>query len=88
LDCQFRGRKKGVVKEDMQFVGIHLLVEVLSSRKEVSDSVRVTWDVGQFIVKVLQVLDPAGLSASNLLWLAEILKVLVVGVDLNRMCSS
>jgi hypothetical protein len=36
----------------------------------------------------LKVLDPAGLSTSNLLWLAEILEILVVGADLNRMCSA
>jgi hypothetical protein len=48
-DRQFgvrRGRKKGVVKEDTWFVGIHLLVKVLSSGKEIGNSVRVTRDVG------------------------------------------
>jgi hypothetical protein len=51
-DRRFRVRKKGVVKEDTQFVSIHLLVKVLSSGKEIGDSVRVSGDVGQFIVKV------------------------------------
>ena len=82
------GRKKGVVKEDTRLVGIHLLVKVLSSRKEIGDSIRVTRNVGQFVVEVLEVLDPAGLAASDLLRLAEVLEILVVGSDLNRLCSS
>jgi hypothetical protein len=45
-DRQFGVRKKGVVKEDTWFVGIHLLVKVLSLRKEIGDGVRVTRDVG------------------------------------------
>jgi hypothetical protein len=53
------------------------------SGKEISDGVRVTRDVGQFIVEILEIFDPAGLSTSNLLWLAEVLEVLVVGSDLN-----
>jgi hypothetical protein len=52
-DRRFGVRKKGVVKEDMWFVGIHLLVKVLSSRKEIGDSVHMTRDMGQFIVEVL-----------------------------------
>jgi hypothetical protein len=82
------GRKRSVVKEDTRFVGIHLLVKVLSLGKEISDSVRVTQNMGQFIVEVLKVLDPAGLSASNLLWLAEVLEVLVVGANLDWLCST
>jgi hypothetical protein len=87
-DRRFGVRKKGVVKEDTRFVGIHLLVKVLSSGKEISDGVHVTWNVGQFIVKILEVLDPAGLSTSNLLRLAEILEILVVGANLNQLCST
>jgi hypothetical protein len=87
-DCRFGGRKKGVVKEDTWFIGIHLLVKVLSSGKEISDSVRMTRNVGQFIVEILKVLDPAGLSTSNLLRLAEVLEILVVGSNLNWLCSS
>jgi hypothetical protein len=87
-DHGFGVGKKGVVKEDTQFVGIHLLVKVLSLRKEVGNGVRVTRDVGQLIIEVLKVLDPAGLSASNLLWLTEVLEVLVVSADLDGMCSS
>jgi hypothetical protein len=83
-----RGRKKGVVEEDTRFVGIHLLVKVLSSGKEIGDGVRVTWNVGQFIVEILKVLDPASLAASDLLWLAKILEILVVGSDLDRLCST
>jgi hypothetical protein len=88
LDRQFGVRKEGVVKEDTQFVSIHLLVKVLSSGKEIGDSVRVTRDVGQFIVEVLQILDPAGLSTSNLLRLAEVLEIFVVGANLDRLCSA
>jgi hypothetical protein len=88
LDCQFGGQKKGVVKEDTRFISIHLLVKVLSSGKEISDSIRVTRDVGQFIIKILKVLDPAGLLTGNLLRLAEVLEVLVICTDLNRVCSS
>jgi hypothetical protein len=80
--------KKGVVKEDSWFVSIHLLVKVLSSRKEIGDGVRVSGDVGQFIVKVLEVLNPVGLLTSNLLWLTKVLEILVIGADLNRVCSS
>jgi hypothetical protein len=89
LDHQFRGgRKKGVVKEDTWFVSIHLLVKVFLSQEEISNSVGVARDVGQLVVKVLEVLDPAGLSTSNLLWLAEVLEILVISADLNRVCSS
>jgi hypothetical protein len=87
-DRRFRVQKKGVIKEDMRFVGIHLLVKVLLLGKEISDSVHVTRNVGQFIVKILKVLDPVGLSTSNLLRLAEVLEILVVGANLNRLCSS
>jgi hypothetical protein len=69
----------------MRFVGIHLLVKVLSLGKEISDGVHVTRNVGQFIVKILKVLDPAGLSTSNLLWLVEILEVFVVGSNLDQL---
>jgi hypothetical protein len=87
-DHQFRVRKEGVIEEDTRFVGVHLLVKVLSSGKEISDSVRMTRNVGQFIVKVLKVLDPVGLPTSDLLRLAEILEVLVVGADFDWLCSS
>jgi hypothetical protein len=52
-DRWFGVRKQSVVKEDTWFVGIHLLVKVLSSGKEISDGVRVTGNMGQFIIKVL-----------------------------------
>jgi hypothetical protein len=86
--CRFGGRKKSVVKEDAWFIGVHLLVKVLSSGKEIGDSVRMTWNVGQFIVKILEVLDPVGLATSNLLRLAEVLEVLVVSANLNQLCSA
>jgi hypothetical protein len=85
---RFGGRKKSVVKEDTWFVGIHLLVKVLSSGKEISDSVRVTQNMGQFVVEILKVLDPVGLAAGNLLRLAEILEILVIGSNLDWLCST
>jgi hypothetical protein len=87
-DRWFGVRKKGVIKEDTRFVGIHLLVKVLSSRKEIGNSIRVTRDMGQFIIEVLKVLDPVGLSTGNLLRLVEVLEILVVGANLNQLCSS
>jgi hypothetical protein len=45
-DCWFGGRKEGVIEEDTQFVGIHLLVKVLSSRKEIGDHVCIAGYVG------------------------------------------
>jgi hypothetical protein len=85
---RFGVRKKSVVKEDTRFISIHLLVKVLSSGKEISDSVRVTRNVGQLIIEILEVLDPAGLVASDLLRLAEVLEILVVGSNLDRLCSA
>jgi hypothetical protein len=40
------GRKKGVIKEDTRFIGIHLLVKVLLLGKEISDGVGVAGDMG------------------------------------------
>jgi hypothetical protein len=87
-DRWFGVGKKGVVKEDTWFVGIHLLVKVLSMGKEIGDSIHVTGNVGQLIIEILKVLDPVGLSTSNLLQLAEILEILVVGMNLDRVRSS
>jgi hypothetical protein len=87
-DCQFGGGKKGVVKEDTWFIGIHLLVKVLSSGKEICDSVGVAGDVGQFVVEILEVFDLLRLSASDLLWLAEVLEILVISAHFNRVRSS
>jgi hypothetical protein len=88
LDCWFRVQKKGVVKEDTWFIGIHLLVKVLSSGEEIGNSVGVSRDVHEFIIKVLEVFNPTSLAAGNLLGLVEILKVLVIGMNLNRVCHS
>jgi hypothetical protein len=87
-DHWFRVGKKGVVKEDTWFVGIHLLVKVLLTGKEIGDSIRVTGNVGQLIIEILKVLNLAGLSTSNLLQLAEILEILVVSTNLDGVCSS
>jgi hypothetical protein len=87
-DCWFGVGKKGVIKEDTRFVGIHLLVKVFLSREKISDSVGVAGNVGQFVVKVLEVFNPSCLSTSNLLRLAEILQIFVVGTDFNGVCGS
>jgi hypothetical protein len=87
-DCWFGVRKKGVVKEDTRFVGIHLLVKVLSSGKEIGNSVGVSRNVGRFIVEILEIFDPTSLMAGDLLGLAEVLEVLVVSMNFHRVCCS
>jgi hypothetical protein len=67
----------------MRFVGIHLLVKVLVPGKKVGNSVGVAGYVRQFIVEVLEVFDPLGLSTSNFLWLAEVLQIFMVGADFD-----
>jgi hypothetical protein len=47
-----------------------------------------TGDVGQFVVEILKVLDPAGLMASDLLRLAEVPEILVVGSHFDRLCGA
>jgi hypothetical protein len=85
LDRRFGCRKKGVIKEDMQFISIHLLVKVFSAGEKISNSVGIPRDVGKFIAKVLEIFNPMSLAASNLLGLAEVLKILVVSINFNRM---
>jgi hypothetical protein len=87
-DHWFGVGKKGVIKEDMWLVGIHLLVKVLSSGEEIGDGVGVSRDVGQFIIEILEVLDPMSLTAGDILGLTEILEVLVVSMNLNQVCHS
>jgi hypothetical protein len=87
-DCWFGVRKEGVVKEDMQFIGIHLLVKVFSSREEIGDSVCIARNMGQLVVEILEVFNPLCLTAGNLLGLMEVLEVLVVGANLNRVCGT
>jgi hypothetical protein len=48
----------------------------------------VSRNVGQFIIKVLEVFNPMGLATSDLLGLMEVLEVLVVSMNLNRVCHS
>jgi hypothetical protein len=84
----FEVQKKGVVKEDMWFVSIHLLVKVLSLGEEIGDSVGVSRNVGQFIIEILEVFDPMGLMTGDLLGLMEVLEVLVVSMNLNWVCRS
>jgi len=40
------------------------------------------------VVEILQEFDPTRLPSSNLLWIAEILKVFVVSADANSVCST
>jgi hypothetical protein len=75
--------KKGVGKEYSGKIGIHPLVKVRSPGEEVHNRVRRAGNVLQGVVKVLQKLDPPGLAAHDLLRLAEILEVFMVGVDTN-----
>jgi hypothetical protein len=87
-DCWFGVRKKSVVKEDTRLIGIHLLVKVLSLRKEIGNGVGITRDVGKFVVEILEIFNPSCLMTSNLLGLAEVLKVFVISANLNRVCSA
>jgi hypothetical protein len=75
--------KKSVGEEHVGKIGIHPLVKVRSPGKEVRNRVRRAGDVLKRIVEILQKLDPPGLMARDLLRLAEILEVLVVGSDTN-----
>jgi hypothetical protein len=72
----------------LQFIGIHLLVKVFLSREEIGNSVWVTGNMGQLVVEVLEILNPAHLMTGDLLGLTEVLKVLMVGTNLNRMCGA
>jgi hypothetical protein len=82
-DRRFGVGKQGVIKEDTRFVGIHLLVKVLSLREEISNGIGVARYVGQFIVEILEVLDPLSLSTGDLLRLTKILEVLVVSANFD-----
>jgi len=66
-------------------IRIHPLVKVFSPRQEVGDRIRGSSDVFQRIIEILQEFDPSGLSAGDLLRLAEVLEIFVVGEDAHRM---
>jgi hypothetical protein len=82
-DHQFGVQKKSVIKEDTQFVSIHLLVKVLLSEKEISDGVGISRNMSQFVVEILEVFDPMCLMTGDLLGLTKVLEVLVVHMNLN-----
>jgi len=80
-----RGRKKMIGERNAWEIRIHPLVKVLSPRQEVGDRIRGSGDVFQRIIEILQEFDPSGLSAGDLLRLAEVLEIFVVGEDAHRM---
>jgi hypothetical protein len=65
-------KKEGKGKEYMS-MGIHPLVKVFSVGEEVSDCIRVTRDMFENEIKVLEKLHPLGLATSDFLWLVEVL---------------
>jgi hypothetical protein len=79
--------KKGK-REECASVRIHPLVKVFSSGEEVGNSISVSRDVFEHEVKVLQELHPSGLSAHDFLGLTEILKIFVVGSDVDRVVGA
>jgi hypothetical protein len=79
-------RLKGVVEEkgegkEHTCMRIHPLIKVFPMGEEVGNGVRVSRDVFQDEIKVLEELHPPGLVASDFLWLAEELKVFMVSSD-------
>jgi hypothetical protein len=72
----------------MWFISIHLLVKVLLSGKEISNGVGVSRNVGQFIIEILEVFDPTSLMTGDLLGLTKVLEVLMVHMNLDRVCHS
>jgi hypothetical protein len=79
-------RSKGVVEEkgegkEHTCMRIHPLVKVFPIEEEVSNGVYVSGNMFQDKIKVLEELHPPGLVAGDFLWLAEVLKVFVVGSD-------
>ena len=63
-------KRKG---EEYSSVGIHPLIKVFASGEEVGNSVGVSGDVIEVVVKVLEELHPLGLAAHDFLWLVEVL---------------
>jgi hypothetical protein len=64
-------------------LGIHPLVEVPTTEEEVGNSVGVPRDVVKREIEVLEEFHPSGLSACDFLWLMEVLKVFMVGSNVN-----
>jgi hypothetical protein len=64
-------------------LGIHPLVKVFTTGEEVGDGVRMPGDVVKYKVEILKEFHPSSLPSGNLLWLAEVLKVFVICLDVN-----
>ena len=79
-----RGGKKMIGERYAREIRIHPLVKVFSPRQEVGDRIRGSSNVFQRIIEILKEFDPPGLSARDFLRLAEILQVLVVREDADR----
>ena len=75
-------------ERDAWQIRIHPLVKVLVAEEEVGDGVRSPCNMFKHIIEILKEFDPAGLAARHLLWFAEILEVLVVRQDSNRMSGT
>jgi hypothetical protein len=84
----FLSRKKSVREKHMGKIGIHPLVKVRSLGQEVCDRVRRARNMLQYIVEILEKLDPLGLAARDFLWLSEVLEILVVSTDANWMLGT
>ena len=72
----------------MGFRGVHPLIKVFSLRQQISNGVCSARDMFQGVVEVLEVFNLTGLSAGNLVGVAEVLKVFVVCTDSDGVCSS
>ena len=75
-------------ERNVRKIRIHPLVKVLTVGEEVGNSVRGSGNVFQRIIEILEEFYPPGLPSHNLLRFAEILEVLMVCEDSNRMLHS
>jgi hypothetical protein len=67
---------------------IHPLVKVFATGEEVGDSVGMPGDVVEYKVEILKEFHPSSLPSCDLLWLAEILKVFMVGANVDRVVGA
>jgi hypothetical protein len=81
-------RKKSVREEHTGKIRIHPLVKVRSPGQEVHNRIQHARDVFEGVIEILEELDPAGLAARDLLRFPEILKILMVSADTNRVFST
>jgi hypothetical protein len=56
--------------------------------EEVCNGVGMSGDVVEHEVEILQELHPSGLPPCNLLWLMEVLEVLMIRSNMNRVVSA